>query len=617
MKNEPSATIEKPVTQKSSPSQPSADAVLSVDLARSLKAFQAARQGKRLKKDFEQLNRWFEIALNNMGRGLSMFDAQQHLIVCNKRYREIFGLPESLTQPGTRFADIVRFHVKMETGRDGPEEHESQRNWINQHVSEMERGQSFSSTRQLKDGRTILVSNQPLPDGGWVDLQEDVTEKREAETKISWLAHHDPLTELPNRFHFREQLQETFNEVAAGGGFALHWIDLDRFKEVNDTLGHPAGDALLKSVAKRLREVLRERDVVARLGGDEFAIIQRGVTSDAQAGHLANRIIATVSQPHHILGHAVSVGASVGVALAPRDGMDADQIVKNADVALYKAKTKRGSYHAFDAGEVPELGGRRDLESDLRVALSNGELELYYQPIVDVKTQEVNGFEALMRWIHPELGLILPDDFIPLAEETGLITEMGTWALNEACQQAVRWSKDVKVTVNLSPRQFEGGDLDQVVADALARSGLPARRLELEITEGLLLRDDFSTHEMLHKLRALGVSIALDDFGTAYASLSYLRSFPFDKIKIDRTFIRDLDHPEQNECVAIINAVTGLARQLKMTTVAEGVETLDHVNTAVVTGCDEVQGYYYSKPVRAGDVEALLARTSPQKSSAA
>jgi diguanylate cyclase (GGDEF)-like protein len=425
------------------------------------------------------------------------------------------------------------------------------------------------------------------------------------------------LTELANRFHFREQLQDAFLQLEAGGGFALHWIDLDRFKEVNDTLGHPAGDALLKSVAKRLRDVLREPDIVARLGGDEFAIIQRGVTSETQAGHLANRIIKTVSQPHHILGHTVSVGASVGVALAPRDGLDADEIVKNADIALYEAKESgRGTYRVFDAAEVHEAGGRRDLETDLRVALSKGELELYYQPIVDVKTQEMTGFEALMRWNHPQHGLIPPADFIPLAEETGLITEMGTWALNEACQQAARWTKDVKVTVNLSPRQFECGDLDQLVASSLARSGLPARRLELEITEGLLLRDDFATHEMLHKLRALGVSIALDDFGTAYASLSYLRSFPFDKIKIDRTFIRDLDHPERNECVAIINAVTGLARQLQMTTVAEGVETLDHVNTAVVAGCDEVQGFYFSKPVRAGEVEGLLARNSTQSSAA-
>ena len=617
MKTVPTASTKTLPSQMKSRSTSSGDMALSVDLDRSLHAFQSAGRGKRLRTDFEQLNRWFEIALNNMGRGLSMFDAKQRLIVCNKRYREIFGLPESLTRPGTPFGDIVRFHVKMETGRDGPEEIEGQRNWINKHVAEMARGQSFSSTRRLKDGRTILVSNQPLPDGGWVDLQEDITEKCEAEQKISWLARHDALTELANRFHFREQLQSALLGLEAGAGFALHWIDLDRFKEVNDTFGHPVGDALLKSVGKRLREVLREPDIVARLGGDEFAIVQSGTTDVIRAGHLASRIIKTVSQPHHILGHTVSVGASVGIALAPRDGLDADELVKKADIALYEAKEAgRGTYCVFEGAQTHESGRSRDLESDLRVALSKGELELYYQPIVDAKTKEVTSFEALMRWRHPEHGMIAPDDFIPIAEELGLIVELGAWALNEACREAAGWSKDVKVTVNLSPLQFEHGDLHQTVAGALAGSGLPARRLELEITEGLLLRDDFATHKMLHKLHALGVSIALDDFGTAYASLSYLRSFPFDKIKIDRTFFRDLDHPERADCVAIINAVAGLAKQLQMTTVAEGVETLDHVNTALVAGCDEVQGFYFSKPVRADEVETLLAQNRAHSSAA-
>ena len=589
---------------------PSADA-LSVDLSHSLRAFEAARDGKRGKKEFEQLNRWFEIALNNMGRGLSMFDSKQRLIVCNKRYREIFSLPEALTKPGTAFADIVSYHVKKETGRDGPEEIDSQRRWIASHVAEMAQGRSFSSTRQLKDGRTILVSNQPLADGGWVDLQEDITEKCEAEGKISWLARHDTLTELANRFHFREQLSQTFDDLKSGESFALHWIDLDRFKEVNDTLGHPVGDALLKSVAKRLRGVLRGPDIVARLGGDEFAIIQRGAASEEQAARLASRIIRTVSQPHQVLGHTVDVGASIGIALAPKDAANADELIQKADLALYEAKASgRGSYCVYRAS-VPASGDhRQSLEEGLSMARRNGELELYYQPIINAVSREIAGFEALMRWNHPTLGQIAPADFIPLAEETGLIVEMGNWALNEACQEAMRWSKPVKVMVNLSPLQFERGDLYSAVADALASSRLPAQRLELEITERLLLRDDFGTNETLHKLRRLGVSIALDDFGTAYASLSYLRSFPFNKIKIDRTFIRDLERPNQHECRAIVNAVTGLARQLQMSTVAEGVETLDHANSAIVAGCDEVQGYFFSKPVPANEVESLLTRGS-------
>jgi diguanylate cyclase (GGDEF)-like protein len=493
----------------------------------------------------------------------------------------------------------------------------------------MRLGRSFSSTRQLKDGRTILVSNQPLPDGGWFDLQEDITEKCAAEDKISWLARHDTLTELANRFHFRERLQQTIEGLQPEERFALHWIDLDRFKEVNDTLGHPVGDALLKSVAKRLRGVLRGDDIVARLGGDEFAIIQRGARAEEQAGHLASRIIRTVAQPHHILGHTVGVGASVGIVLATREEANVDDLVKKADVALYEAKASgRGTYCMFRPTHTQsqQIDPRPHLEADLQLALARGQFELHFQPIIDARTRSVTALEALIRWNHPQQGVIAPGDFIPAAEAAGLIVEIGAWVLNEACREAAQWSKDVKVTVNLSPVQFERGDLYQTVADALARSGLPPRRLELEITEGLLLRDELATHEMLHKLRALGVSIALDDFGTAYASLSYLRSFPFDKIKIDRTFIRDLEHPEQKECVAIINAVTGLARQLQMTTVAEGVENLDHVNTAVVTGCDEMQGFFFSKPVPADRVEEVLAndqsnegrtRTNPPQDQAA
>jgi diguanylate cyclase (GGDEF)-like protein len=299
------------------------EAILKVDLESNGHAFRA--HGGR--KSYAELSRWFEIALNNMGRGLSMFDSGQRLIVCNKRYREIFSLPEALTQPGTTFADIVRYHVKSETGSETPEEIENERKWINNHVAEMRLGRSFSSTRQLKDGRTILVSNQPLPDGGWVDLLEDISEKCEAEHKISWLARHDTLTELANRFHFREELNGTLAGLRPGEGFALHWIDLDRFKEVNDTLGHPVGDALLKSVAKRLRGVLRGPDIVARLGGDEFAIIQSGAVTEEQAAHLASRIIRTVAQPHQVMGHTVGVGASIGIVLAPKDGSNADELI--------------------------------------------------------------------------------------------------------------------------------------------------------------------------------------------------------------------------------------------------------------------------------------------------
>jgi diguanylate cyclase (GGDEF)-like protein len=559
-------------------------------------------------KQLEELNRRFDVALNNMGRGLSMFDAEARLIVCNKLYREIYDLPEELTRPGTTLAEIVRHHVKRETGRDDPEELEKQRAWIDDHVAELARGKSFSHTQVLKSGRIVLVSNQPLAGGGWVDIQEDITERRQAEQKIDWLARHDALTEIANRHHFREQLEGWFGLQQTAGGFALHWIDLDHFKEINDTLGHPVGDALLKSVAKRLHMTLRGSDIVARLGGDEFAILQAGA-SQAEATRLAKRLIRALAEPHHVLGHRVTASASIGIALAPKDGSDPGELMKNADLALYHAKTSGRSTYAYFRPEHAQqtTGNRRQLENDLKSALSEGQLELHYQPIVDLKQKIVTSFEALMRWHHPKLGTIAPGDFIPLAEQTGLIVEMGKWALHQACGDACDWPEQVKVTVNVSPAQFENGDLYKVVKGALDASGLDPRRLELEITETVLLRDEAKVHSALHKLRELGVRIALDDFGTAYASLSYLRSFPFDTIKIDRSFMRDLDDPQRPDCIAITNAVVALAKQLQMNTVAEGVETADHLRTVAMAGC-EVQGFYFSKPVQASEVQAILAQ---------
>ena len=579
------------------------------DLARALGALREnTDEADAHKKEIDQLNGWFEIALNNMARGLSMFDAEQRLIVCNRMYRDIFDLPERLTRRGTTLPDIVRYHVKRETGSDTPEDVEKERNWIEYHVSELARGRTFSDTRHLKNGRIVLVTNQPMPQGGWVDLQEDITEKCYAEQKITWLARHDTLTEIANRFHFREVLDSWFKGIQPDAGFALLWIDLDHFKAVNDTLGHPTGDALLKSVAKRLREILRGPDVVAKLGGDEFAIIQSGVSTEAQAAKLAKRVLRTIGEPHHVLGRKVRVGASIGIVLAPTQGRDADELLKNADLALYRAKASgRGSYACFKSDVDQQMVQRWSLEADLRSAIAEQQLELYYQPIVELRRNEVAGFEALMRWHHPVLGSVPPSTFIPLAEQTGLIVEMGAWALKQACQEAATWPDHIKVTVNLSSVQFEHGDLLKDVKEALSFSGLRSDRLELEITESVLLRDNPETHKLLHKLRSLGVKFALDDFGTAYASLSYLRSFPFDKIKIDRAFIADLDNPKRKDCIAIIHAVAGLAKQMQMSTVAEGVETLDQLDSVTVAGCEEVQGFYFSKPVPANEIQAVVA----------
>ena len=329
----------------------------------------ALRNSTSSKDQIGQLNQWLEVALNNMARGLSMFDAQQRLLLCNNVYRQIYHLPEELARPGTPLADIVRYHVKQEGGNDTPDDLAAQERWIQQHVAQLARGKSFSHTQHLSGGRTVLVTNQPLSDGSWVDLQEDITERCQAEQKIAWLARHDALTEIPNRFHFHEQLEVALNRLAPGEGLAVHWIDLDRFKDVNDGLGHPVGDGLLKSIGTRLGRQVRQPDFVGRLGGDEFAIVQSGVTQAAQAVAFVERILKMFSETHHILGHAVDIGASIGIALAPQQGTTADELLKNADMALYQAKSLgRGTYAVYDPDMSYEKQTRRKLEADLAVA---------------------------------------------------------------------------------------------------------------------------------------------------------------------------------------------------------------------------------------------------------
>jgi diguanylate cyclase (GGDEF)-like protein len=566
---------------------------------------EAMRQTGSETEHLERLNRWLEVALNNMARGLSMFDAEQRLILCNQVYRDIYNLPEDLTRPGTPLADIVRYHVRQETGRDGPEETEAQRKWIAQHVEELRRGKSFNHTQHLSGGRTILVCNQPLSDGSWVDLQEDVTERCRAEQKISWLAHHDSLTEVPNRFHFHEQLATALQSLPQGEGLAVHWIDLDRFKVVNDDLGHAVGDALLKNIGARLQAAVRRPDFVGRLGGDEFAIVQANVTNRQQAIAFAERLLRLLNQPHQLMGHSVDMGASIGIALAPEHGTNAEALLKKADLALYSAKSAgRGTYVLFNPHQSYEKQARRRLETDLKSALQEHQLELYYQPIRDAKSQQILSCEALMRWHHPQLGLIPPSDFIPLAEESGLILAMGEWALQQACTEAMTWPSHIGVTVNLSAVQFRGSDVYNTVDAALSLSGLAPSRLELEITESVLLHDDAHTLTTLHKLRKKGVRIVLDDFGTAFASLGYLRSFPFDAIKIDRSLARDLPH--RSDCTAIIQSMASLARALNMRSVAEGIETQEQLAIVTDLGCDEVQGYYFNRPMPAAELAAVV-----------
>ena len=435
----------------------------------------------------------------------------------------------------------------------------------------------------------------------------DVTERRRAEARISHMAHHDALTDLPNRLLFRERLDEALIRVRRHDeSLAILCLDLDHFKDVNDTLGHPIGDKLLRQVSSRLRDCLRESDVVARLGGDEFAIIQTGIRTPEDASDFAIRLVDLVGEPYDIDGHHVIIGASVGIAVAPNDGDNPDRLLKNADMALYRAKGDgRGTFRFFEPEMDARVQARRALELDLRKALVAGEFEIYYQPLVNLREDAVTGFEALLRWKHPVRGMVSPADFIPLAEEIGLIVPLGEWVLRQACSQAATWPDHVKVAVNLSPVQFKSRNLLPAVMLALASSGLSAARLELEITESVLLSESEANLATLHQLRALGVRISMDDFGTGYSSLSYLRTFPFDKIKIDQSFVREL--AANGDCMAIVRAVAGLGSSLGIPTTAEGVETNEQLEWLRSEGCTEVQGYLFSPPRPAEEIGRLLA----------
>jgi diguanylate cyclase (GGDEF)-like protein len=463
---------------------------------------------------------------------------------------------------------------------------------------------------RLADDRLLDCTLRPLSSGGFVVSLDDVTTLvRDAE-----LAQCDPLTGLPNRTNLRGQLAERLGNARPGQSVAVLYVDLDRFKSVNDSLGHPVGDALLLKVADRLKSALREGDLVARLGGDEFVVIQSGAHQPEAAEGVAIRLIDLISRAYAVDGHMLHIGASVGIALFPDDGHDPDTLLKNADVALYQAKAEgRGCYRFFKPDMNERMQARRSMEIDLRRALAFKELQLEYQPQIDLGTGAIIGFEALIRWQHPVRGRVSPADFILLAEEIGVIVPIGEWVLRTACQQAAAWETPAKISVNLSPVQFRSGKLVETVVSALAHSGLPACRLELELTEGALIEDGELVLSALSQLRMLGVHIALDDFGTGYSSLSYLQKFPFNKVKIDQSFIRGLDgHPEMR---AIVRAIISLASTLGMKTTAEGVETQAELECIRAEGCTEVQGYLTGRPQSAEAAAALLAPASPLSAS--
>jgi diguanylate cyclase (GGDEF)-like protein len=552
------------------------------------------------KSQLETQNLRFDAALNNMSQGLCMFDGEQRLVVCNQPYMRMYGLDPELARPGTPFARIVEHRLA-----NGIHDREAPESYAREIAKTIADNRPVTKVRELNDGRVLAIKHQPMPGGGWVATHEDITEYRRIEARVAHMAHHDVLTELPNRLLLRERLERALDGAREGRSLAVLCLDLDRFKDINDTLGHQSGDGLLRTVAERLRKCVGESDVVARTGGDEFAIVQVSGEQPIASTALAARIIEAIDAPFEVDGHQVVVGTSIGIAVAPGDGTDPHQLLKSADLALYRAKGEgRGIYRFFETGMDAHMQARCKLQLDLRKALSEAEFELHYQPLVNLERGQISGMEALLRWRHPERGNVSPADFIPLAEETGLIVPIGEWVLREACATASRWPGHLKVAVNLSAMQFKGRHLVETVFSALAASGLEPQRLELEITESILLEDSEATLATLHRLRGLGVQIALDDFGTGYSSLSYLRKFPFDRIKIDRSFVKDI--AEETGSLNIVRAVTAMAAGLGMATTAEGVETREQLERVRKEGCTEMQGYFFSPPRPIGDIERLL-----------
>ncbi len=554
---------------------------------------------QKRKRELERQNIRLDAAVNNISQGLCMFDARGRLVICNQPYARIYDLPDRLARPGASLEDILGHLFEQGMSAGG-----SKGDYIRWRKDVIARGEYDKAMLELQ-GRIIVMQHHPMKDGGWVSTHEDITEQRLHEEQIRHMARHDALTELPNRTKFLEDMAASETGIERGEKAAVLCINLDHFKAVNDTFGHAVGDRVLKQASARLWGTTRETDVLARLGADEFALLLKPIDKPADAAAIAERIVKAVAAPFTVDGHHIVIGASVGIAMAPADGEKTDTLMKNAELALYRAKRDgRSTYHFFEPDMDAAIQQRRSIEGGLRQALERGELRLVYQPLVGLKENRITCFEALLRWEGAERGSVPPSEFIPVAEETGLIVAIGDWVLRQACKAAVGWPSSTRVAVNLSPVQFKNHRLFETVQAALFEAGLPPTRLELEITESLLLADNEPTLQTLHRLRALGVRISMDDFGTGYSSLSYLRSFPFDKIKIDRSFMRDLDR--RGDSLAIIKAVIGLGQSLGMSTTAEGVETEEQLRAVRECGCNEVQGFYFSPPLPPEAVHGLL-----------
>ncbi len=545
----------------------------------------------------------FRAAVNNMSHGLSMFDADKRLVTCNETFMRLYQLPEELTRPGTRFVDIYehRYRIGM-TARE--RDLETGQKTI---LELVETKSAWKGPVSTSTGKVVMLNHQPLADGGWLSIHEDITEQHRNAEIIRHMARHDSLTGLANRATFLEAMNEAEPRMESGELMAVLCIDLDRFKEINDSLGHVVGDAVLTSIAGRLLSVLDDRGITARLGGDEFAVLISPLASEAEAEDIAEALLAIIAAPLTVGNTRVSCKASCGIALAPQHGYNANALMRCADLALYRAKIdSSGNHRVFEPNMDVVQRRRQHIEQGLNRAIETNSLSLMFQPLIALEDGRVACCEALMRWQSPELGQVSPTEFIPVAEETRVIREIGVWALETACLEAVNWPHHIRVAVNVSPIQFRGNSLVDEVRHALAVSGLEPSRLELEITESLFLADDAHNLKVLHQLRELGVRFALDDFGTGYSSLAYLLRFPFDKIKIDRSIVSTIT--EKPETMAMITAIVDLCRGFNMLTVAEGIETEEQLAEIKSHGCDEVQGYVFSPPLPQSAIGELLRR---------
>ncbi len=533
------------------------------------------------------------IAVEKLPLGLSMFDENDKLLLANKQYGQIWGLPEAVTQAGTSFSEIMEHTFGHETTesksqvKPPPGAAVRRREW------------------KMDDGRQVEVVVTRMADGLTISLHEDVTEQKNTEAKISYLAAHDQLTGLPNRSAMSDRIKECLQRNERGEDMAVLCLNLDRFKLVNESFGHNVGDMLLCQAAERLRKCSRKTDYLVRSSGDEFIIIQCGTPQPASSSGLSRRLIEVLAEPFDLDGHLAQIGVSVGIVVAPNDGKDASELLKNAHLALTRAKhSGRNSYCFFEHEMDARIQARGMLESDLRAAQKRSELALVFQPLLDLKQKRITAFETLLRWHHSSRGSISPADFIPIAEESGLIIPIGKWVLSQACKLASQWPADIRVSVNLSAMQLTHASLIEDVQSALAEAGIDATRLEIEITESVMMSDPKQAMVQLRALSNLGVSLAIDDFGTGYSSLSYLHSYPFDRIKIDRSFIRELEN--KPEVLTILSAMVNLGRNLDLAVTVEGVENEQQMDAVRETGACEVQGFLFSKPLAAEKALGLL-----------